>query len=108
MSLAIASGWSPAGAKGWCNLNGLLGKVTSTGKLLLCKIQPSSLADERAALAPIALPACRPADGAPGPDPGRHRILRRRPEPEEGQPRGWRLHRRQRQGPAPRVRARSR
>src|SRR5258708_6708070 len=32
--LAIASGWSPAGAYGWCSLNGLLGKARSTGKLL--------------------------------------------------------------------------
>src|SRR5882672_1335928 len=34
MSLAIASGWSPAGVNGWCSLNGLLGKARSTGKLL--------------------------------------------------------------------------
>jgi aromatic-amino-acid transaminase len=27
----MASGWSPAGSNGWCNRNGLFGKVTATG-----------------------------------------------------------------------------
>ena len=36
MSLSIASGWSPAGANGWCRRYGLSGNVTTMGEELAC------------------------------------------------------------------------
>ncbi len=66
-SLAIASGWSPAGGNGWCSLNGLLGKVSDQRcRIRRCNKPNESNIDERASLP---LPARRRRDGAARPDP---------------------------------------
>src|SRR5437879_11079001 len=99
-SWSIASGWSPAGLWSCCRRKGLFGNVTGTSRIR--REKPQILTDERTALTVL---AGLGADGAERPDPGRHRGVRRRPEPAQGEPGRGRVLRRRRQNPPARVRA---
>src|SRR5882672_2487633 len=73
MSFAIASGWSPDGAKSSASLKGLLGNVRATVECRCCSAKPTILDDERS---PLTLFVVHGADGTERSDPRCDRDVR--------------------------------